>query len=731
MGSTISRPSARSILGGRHLRACLVDDQVGALCVDWSAAEITLKLRSTGLDPNVVETWLARHGGGDPGIPSAPRTTASAAAPPLVLNADQRVGDLARLYAELTGAPVLGMAGPADAYDAVRDLADGRSLTLVLLGDRLDEALCQAISDANHARAKDERPPVRYGFLTALTPAHLAWLIVKTVILLARLPLPEAGFASWDVSGEQSRARRRDARSGTMTPSAVDAPWSDGGVDVLSVRAHGASFDLSLGQTVLCSHQRPPLPTALTRRGPSCFHDGICFRVRDGIAPPTSRFPAQEATPLVWCLDSCATVALQGNPFGPSSYASGLIAGAAVGVIGPFLDIVTAGGLTRIFEGVLATGGTLGDATAAACAFEPMRGFDRFLLLGSPDLQLLPRTQVEPDGGYCQLRGKNQQIWRINAATPGDAPLAILGDDGADHWAGAFCDPLPDDAGAAWLVTLEAPNDCDGWLHLGRVDGSLEPLARMTMRISASLETLRAYPFVDAEAGQLARCREWAAVLRGICASPRRVRTRPEAALALAQLYVALDTLHESIARRFLTEDVSLDRLPTTGFDLEPTERSADRCPRCGAALYVTRGRWRADPVQVRRWVQCSNCAGIALAPEKARLVVRAFTAQLRAATLELRAELWNRSDGTIHVLLAGQARAGPPESRWGPERVMLAPGEKRTIGFGADGLAAPGVISYRLLALCDGDIQLHGLRLPVESASCDGAAVAPLVLQS
>lgn len=720
MDLRVPRPDPPSRFGGKPFPVRLVDGQGAPLCLEWSSGGPGLFLRADGLNRPLVEAWLSRHGCSDlsaAGPVGSGGTAKAALVSTLVLGVDPRVGELAVLYAELVGAPFREAADPQDVTRTVRDLAEGQSLTLVLLGDCLDEALCEAISAANQARRSEGRAPARYGFLSALTPEQLAWLIVKTVILLARMPLSSATFADWDLADERGSLRTREAFSGRMTLGSVKAPWSDERVDAISVRAHGASFDLSLGDTVLCCHQDPPLPTPLVRRGPSCFHDGACFRMATGSSPPTTRIPAQQAMPLVWCLDSCATFALRGCAFGPVTYAAGLVAGAAVGVIGPFLDIVTSGDLARVYNGILATGGTLGEAAAAACAYEQVSGFDRFLLVGSPDLRLLPPAITEPlaemDGDHCRLRGRGQQIWRIRSTRSADAPLGVLADDGSDLWATARCDEVPDEAGSSLLVTLDSPSDLDGWLRVGPAMGSLQTLGRRAERIAAGLAMLRLYPFVDAEDEELAHCEEWAAILSGIGKDRSRVRLRADAAIALARLHLALDALHGKIARQFMVGDVSLDRLPAIGFNLEPTERSADFCPSCEATLFVTRGRWSADSTLVRRWVQCPNCAGIALELEDSPLVVRALTADVADEKLELAARLWNRSGEAIQVTLAGQARAGPPESRWGPERVTLDAGEERTVRFGAAGLEAPGVISYRLLALCDGDAQLHAVRRP------------------
>jgi hypothetical protein len=711
------------------LSIALVDGQASPLRIDPSPGRLEFSLATDGLNRVLLDRWLIRHGvdavspGHDTGRPATIATALPL--PTIVVVADPRVEDLARLHATLAGAPLRTADRPDSLGETVRGLPAGRSLTAVLLSDRLDEALCQSINAANQARRAAGLAPVRYGFLAALNRPHLAWLLVKTWVLLLSPPARTVTFSDWDFSGQQGMARTRDAASGRTSLYSLEAPWVDERVNVLSVRAHGASFDLSLGETVLCSHFSPPVPGNRITRGPSCFHDGVCFRMAPGRKGPTIRILAQDATPLVWCLDSCATLPFTGNAFGNMAFAFSLIAGAAVGVMGPFLDIVTSGGLTRLYEAVIATGGSLSEAAAAACGFEPARGFDRFLLIGSPDLRLLPSSRVEPaqEGGRGRylLWGHGQQIWRLAARAHGGSAPAIVGDDGDDIWASAHADRVEDEGGPSLLVTLPAPADMDGWLLVGAGGDSFQVLEREAARMADSLAMLQLYPFVDPDDELLARCRGWTEILRRAAGESSRVRARAETALALAKLRLSLEDLHQSLAERFLAEvaerDVSLDRIPGAGFDLEPTARAATACPGCGSALYVTRGRWSANHAYVRRWVQCANCAGIALAREDGRLVVRALTARLINGQLEIMVRLRNRSGRAIQATLAGQARRGPPESGWGPSVVKLEPRASRTLRFSVSGLSAsPGVISYRLLALCDGDAQLYALRYPVES---------------
>lgn len=692
------------------------------------------QLRSASLNQGVVARWLERHR-----VPLLSDSVDAAEALPTlplsrvrtsVVCADPRVQTVAALYAQCVGAPLRFAQTPEEVSAAIEESEPIDSISLFLLSDRLEEALCQAASTA--ARLRN----VAYGFLSAFTSEHLAWLVIKTLALFLR-PFPDrAGFANWSFSTPQSAARIRKTRNGATQLTSIDAPWIDDSIAVLGVRAHGAPFDVSLGPVVLCGHLDPDLPPDRTRRAPSCFHDGVCFRMKsdDG---PIELLRAVHASPLVWCLDSCASVPFRGNAFGEgTSYAFGLIAGAAVGVIGPFLDIITGGEMTRNCEALLATGATLGETAAAACSLEQSSGFDKFLLIGSPDLRLLPPNTIEGeregDNLRYRVRGERQYAWRL--AVPADLTpsVYVVGDDGGPHWAGAQCRGFDLGGMRELVVTLDEPVDVDGWLFAGSGGVSNETLSSDALQIENNLKVLALYPFASHASKTIAQCRKFAASLRRIAGAPHRLRSRVDATMALANLLPALDSLHREIASGFLSQvaahDLNLDRLANIGFDREATERTTRRCPACGLALYVTRTRWRSNRLYARDWVQCANCSGIMMVLDDSPLEIQPPAAISSAGKtgLFIALDMRNRTDAPVEVLVAGLARQAPLTDAAGPVTIIVPPSSPARLHFDLPfDSSRPGVISYRLLVLCRAGVELFALKHVVESAISQSAGEA------
>lgn len=626
---------------------------------------------------------------------------------------------------------------PAEVSDIMRNLPGGRTLTVFVLNDRLDERLCNAIAEVTAWRKASHASAAHYGIFSAFTAEQLAWLMVKTWALSLGAAPDVLTFSDWDFATAQTKTRRRQVVSGTTVELAVEAPWSDPSIDVLMVRAHGAPFDVLLGDTVLCGHLAPALPELRVQRAPSCFHDGGCFRIRGDATSPSKRLQAVDATPLLWCFDSCASLPFADSAFGNgTSYAFGLVAGCAAAVIAPYLDITTIGGLTHRLEALLATGATLGEVAGAACSFEPSVGFDRFLLIGSPDLRLFPRRDIvltHTDGAWtCQLRGQGQSAWRISVPKSlHGAHVCVVNDDGADCWSSARCVPLSDGSERSLLVTLDAPADVDGWLTVAASGATPDSLVARARQVETSLAMLPLYPFVADSADDISHCRQWARALRHAAGDPGRLRSRSDSAMALAGLRLALDHLHRGLATQFLAEvavrDVSLDRIPGEGFLLEATVRDRSPCPTCKGALYVTVGRWRESPSHVRRWVQCANCSGIALEHTDCAVDVSAPTASVvqQGEQLEISIGIRNRTDTPMPVVVAGLSRRGRVEWASGPKGITLAPNQAIAHRLHLP-LRDAGVISYRVLVLCDACVGLFALKHVVKPDDVRRFASAP-----
>jgi hypothetical protein len=688
------------------------------LSLSRESGQLVATLRPGGLKTPTLVDWLERHHvpfliGGAPSDEGLPPPLFQLAT--LVICADDRVRDLAVLYAHAADAPIVTVSTPEDVGGAIGAAAP-LSVTFVLLNSTLDEPLCQAA-----AAAARRHPGLSYGFLSAFTPEHLAWLIVKTWAMFLR-PLPErVGFAEWSFSSPGATLRTRSVASGATTQEPVEAPWRADAVTMLSLRAHGAPFDVSMGDVVLCG-RLDSLPRDGIQQAPSCFHDGECFRMKPAPGAPIERLEAIDARPLVWTLDSCASIPFRDTAFGErTSYAFGLIAGAAVGVVGPFLDLTTKGDMSRHCEAVLATGGTLGEVVAAACALEPARGFDKFLLIGSPDLRLLPDRRLEGQRKgqqvVYQVRGEAQHAFRLSIPANIASPVHVVADDGGTHWAGARCHLFEHGAARDLIVVLEEPADVDGWLAIGSGAATDDQLVEEAWQTLDNLNAIRLYPFGDAvEAQSIARCRRLARLLRDVASHSSRLRCRIDAAPLLAGLMFALDDLHRQVAAGFLAavsaHDVNLDRFASDRFDLQPTLHSDERCPTCGVALYVTQTHWRRRRSYARRWVQCPNCSGLSMTLEHSPLDVLPSGARRAEDRLLVSIEVRNRGTAPVAAMVAGLARQSAVADAAGPLPLFLAAGESQRLEFALPLTGrAPGVLSYRLVVLCRAGVELFALK--------------------
>jgi hypothetical protein len=700
--------------------AVRLDDRASEpLSLESASHNAIATLSTAGLNQAAVVQWLARH---DVPLVASSRVTKDPSAPVLVrlptivLCADHRIERLARLYARSVDAPLHLAATPDQVRTTIDRFGLGHSVTIILLNDRLEESLCHAAGVAARRRGAS------YGFLTGFTPEHVAWLIVKSWTMLLRPFPPTIGFASWSFTDGDATVRTRSASDGATHQARARAPWTASAVTVMSVRAHGAPFDASLGEVVLCGHVTPRLPLERTRRAPSCFHDGVCFRMASTGTVPTERLEATDALPLVWYLDSCASIPLTGCAFGEgTSYVFGLIAGAAVGVVGPFLDLTTEGSLTRHCEAVLATGGTLGESVAAACNIERGEGFDKFLLIGSPDVRIAAQHRIEGQRQgqriVYSVRGERQYAFRLAVPSDLELPVHVVGDDGERMWTTAECHFLAHGRDRDLIVTLAEPADVDGRLTVAGGLTTNQQLAEQTSHIVDNLRVLRRVPFVGAsERPAIARCRLLARVLRDVVDAPQRLRCRADAAVLLAHLTSELDALHQAIALRFLeavaAHDVNLDRVAADGVQLRPTERSNQRCPTCRCALYATSTRSRHRSSYARRWVQCPNCSGLSLTPDNSPLDIALPVADRDATGLSISLQIRNCSAFPARVTIAGLARKGSLDDALGPRALMLDSGElqRHTLRVPINA-TSPGVISYRLVFLCRGAVELLALK--------------------
>jgi hypothetical protein len=709
----------------------LDEGQSEPLTLRLEAGRVVAGLRAIGLNRRTALRWLERHeisciagtsqaDGERLPAPLLQLTT-------IVICADSRVRDIATLYAQATGTPFCLAQSPAEVSAAIEQAEFHESVSIFLLNERFEEPLCQAVVEANRRRRAAGKAALAYGFLTAFTPEQLAWLVVKSWVLFLRPHAARVGFAQWDFSNAAATVRFRSALTGATYVQRNEAPWLDDEITMLGLRAHGAPFDVSMGRVVLCGKLDPPLPAERTLRAPSCFHDDVCFRMKAEENAPTEVLRAVNASPLVWCLDSCASLPLTGNAFGNgTSYAFGLVAGSAVGVIGPFLDVMTQGTMNRHCEALLATGATLGQVAAAACSLEESHGFDKFLLIGSPDLRFLPVSRLEPqrEGEKWRYRlcGERQYAWRL--AIPPDLrpPVYVVGNDGGAHWERAQCHWSEDGANRDLVITLDEPAGVDGWLLLGSEGKSNKQLCREATQLQDNLKVLTLCPFAAPASATIERCLTLNRLLRRVVRATERVQSRLDATVLMGNLQLALNALHREVADAFLAQvaahDVNLDRIPCYGFDLEPTERTSQSCPICGVALYVTQTVWRRKRSYVRRWSQCVNCSGVAMVLKDSPLAIRppVALADPDGMSLSIALEIGNTADLPVQAMVAGLARKGSPDDAAGPVNLFIPPGVTTSLRFSTPlDPGRPGVISYRLLLLCDAGVELFALKHVVE----------------
>jgi hypothetical protein len=241
--------------------------------------------------------------------------------------------------------------------------------------------------------------------------------------------------------------------------------------------------------------------------------------------------------------------------------------------------------------------------------------------------------------------------------------------------------------------------------------------------IHDNVRVLKLCPFVDDKAASIEQCQKLVKLLRRVIQIPDRLRCRLDVTILWANLQLALNELHAEVAGAFLAEvaahDVNLDRVPGHGFILQPTERVAERCPTCGVNLYVTHALWRRKRSYVRRWVQCVNCSGIAMVSDNDSLVIQPVSATASADGFLISLEISNRTDTPVQALIAGLARRGSLDDALGPAVITVPPNSSESFTFTTTvDRDQPGVISYRLLVLCKGGVQLFALKHVVEPAS-------------
>lgn len=711
----------------------LVDDPVNRLELFADADGVVAALPRIGLNIALVEAWARRFGVAVlENVPARARpASAIALLQTVVFAPDVQVGALASCYADAVGARLVPIADGDSLAEAIAAEPNAKSATLVLLNGALDEHLVDAVARGNAERIRLERTPLTTGLIAAFDPPKLAWLLAKTLICL-NLPVPpDAAIGRFDGS-RGTASLRLLARAAPATN--VREPWVDPRTLVQSVVAHGAAFDLALGDVVLCSHLEPPLPAGRQAIAPSCFHDGVCFRLarEDG---PTVRRRAHQTTPLLWGIDSCGTIPFSDNAFGEgSSYALALLAGSAVAVIGSYLTLTSSGLAARAFEALLQGGWSTGEIAAALGCVDPDAAeFNPYICLGSPDLRIAaqpPQTESTEPGvfRFC-ADGRDTIALELppEAATLRD----IIADDGHEAWQRAFARRVDAPGRSALVVAFDRQRRFEGALRLADTGNARSTLAARCDELDWHLGVLVGYGFAAAHSSHAESVRdmvrETAEILRARCA----VRAIPAGAHRLRCAGEAIQELEKSIAESFLEtvvqRDVSFDRESENGFVAGPLRRAHTRCHICGGVLYVAVDRWAADERYHRLKATCPNCFCVAMRPESSPLAtVDVDCAAARAFHVRVRPR--SAVDHPLNALVAAAPRRGQIDDGAGAVSVRIPAHGQAQVEFE---FAAPasGVVTYRILLLCEGAAELYTAIDSGERRSASASASAATVV--
>lgn len=684
----------------------------------------SMSLRVAGVDRAVVDQWLERHGI-VPGVVVGAEFSRLRSSKTRILCCDERVLSLATRYGDAVSAPVSAVEGPEALTHAVSTIGDWSSLTLFMLNDRITEALVYRIASANRRR---EGGPLPYGFMTGFTPSHLAWLVAKTLIKLMLPSERQLGFADFDGETREVVSYALDPASGATERLELVEPWQDRRTCVLSVRTHGVSFDMSLGETVLCGHMDPRLPAARLVTAPVCFHDGTCFRLNRTADAPTRLLKAVHATPLFWGINSCGAVPLAGSAFGDATgYVFGLLAGAAVGVVAPYLTQPTTPLSNLAFGALLATGATMGEVAQALSQIEdPDADYDVFLLMGSPDARLSAARRVSPslekDSGSLRydLEGQGRAAWRLDLPSEPDrrVPRRVVADDGKPAWSQALALPLGRERERSLLIITSQPDEFPGWVRIGQPRLSSAELQERLRELSRRIAVLARYPFVSSASKTAEECQSLLQQVLQYLNAEHLLRHWVYGASFLALLMQRLDSLEREAAsgfvERVVTTDFSFDRESYNGFNPGLLRRSARSCSGCGEALYEALDQWTEDATFLRRKDVCANCFGVAMrlltSPISTETPTASFDPTTRIVTGTMRIE--NPGDEPVSVWAAAAPRHGPRDAVIEPSCFAIPPRSRvaHTFTF----VLRPdrrGVMSFRFFVSCQGAAEFHSMK--------------------
>ena len=115
--------------------------------------------------------------------------------------------------------------------------------------------------------------------------------------------------------------------------------------------------------------------------------------------------------------------------------------------------------------------------------------------------------------------------------------------------------------------------------------------------------------------------------------------------------------------------DFSFDRESSNGFIAAQLRRTDERCPMCGATLYVANDLFAKDRSYERRKYVCANCFSVKMALTTSPIQVAPVAPELRndMGTLHANLEISNRTRTYVRVWAAAAPRHGPITSAVGP----------------------------------------------------------------
>jgi len=678
-------------------------------------------LRGDTLNVAMARRWLARLSIAvyEGEIRDAALAEPFLTVPTLAISVDRRIDSIARMFAGAAGAEFVAAAGTAEAVLATEGRAGSRSNTVFVLNDRLTHALCLGLGAAGRRRMAAGEWVRPSGFMTAFTPEQLAWLTVKTLALMTN-GFPETmGFSEFNAHGGGARFQRYSKDGAAEGVPDADLRMESEETTIQSICSHGVSFDAQVGDVALCGHMDPPLSQLRMAQAPVCFHDGKCFRLNRSSESPTRVLKAVQATPMVWFLNACGAIPFGNSAFGDGTgYAFGLLAGAAVAVIGPYLAQPTTFWPNRVFEGLVTTGACLGETVVALSQAEEQADFESYILLGCPELRMFEWTGVgrEGDSPDYRIQGRSRTAVRLPAPTQG--ACHVVADDGTALWEQADHQLVRYGSAREILLLFAAAVDIDGWVRLGGGQCSDEQLLEEAAEIRRRLGVLALYVFCAEERQEIENCKALAERLENLLRGARWARKRIYAAWFYAKLQVTTEALQERVAERFLAHvarvDFSFDRESSNGFVAGQLRISEELCPQCGDTLYLANDRWMNEESYERLKYVCANCFSVKmfLTSSPIRVVSAAMEVSVEELEARQRIEIANRTGRVAQVLAAAISRHGPAEAASGPVKLLVPAYETmaHTFVFPLDP-ARRGVISYRAILLCQGSAEFYSFK--------------------